>query len=341
MTATVTIERAGPMVNLQDLGRPGFISLGLSVGGAMDRLALLEAAALLGLPRPVAAMEMAGMGLSLRVDSAVRFALTGAPMTAQIDGTALAWNASHTLAPGQKLSIAGVLSGSYGYLTFAGGIAAGHWLNSSSAHFAAGIGGAIVSKDQVLLGVDPNPGHAQNLLKVDDRFDGGTIRIMPGPQTSEFDAATRERFAQTSFLRSPQANRQGVRLDQPGDPFAAPKAAKLVSDFITCGDVQMTGDGLPYVLLAECQTIGGYPRIGTVVTADLARVAQAPLGARLRFDWLSNDAADALYQTEAATLALLRSKLRPMRRNPADMHDLLSYQLISGVTRGDELEQEL
>jgi 5-oxoprolinase (ATP-hydrolysing) subunit C len=341
MTATVTLERSGPMVSLQDLGRPGYIGRGLSVGGAMDRLALLEATALLGLPRPVAALEMAGMGVTLRVDTEVRFALTGAPMMAQIDGTPLAWNASHRLAAGQRLQIAGTVSGSYGYLSFAGGIATGQWLNSRSAHFSAGIAGAVAAGDELALGPDPSPSHVPQKLEVEDRFSGGSLRIMPGPQTDEFDLATRQRFAQTTFLRSPQANRQGVRLDQAGAAFAAPKAARLVSDFITCGDVQMTGDGLPYVLLAECQTIGGYPRMGTVIGADLARVAQAPLGARLRFEWLTADAADALYHSDAATLAFLRGKVQPMRRNPADMHDLLSYQLISGVTRGDDLEREL
>ena len=161
---------------------------------------------------------------------------------------------------------------------------------------------------------------------------------MPGPQTGEFDAATRARFVQTPFIRSAQANRQGIRLDQSGPGYTAANAARLMSDFITSGDVQLTGAGLPYVLMAECQTIGGYPRIGTVIAADLPRVAQAPLGAALVFEWITCEDADAAFQTDAALLAQYRKNAQPLRRNPADMRDLLSYQLISGATRGDELK---
>jgi biotin-dependent carboxylase-like uncharacterized protein len=334
---TLTITHAGPMVTLQDLGRPGYIAFGLSHGGAMDRLAVLEAAALLG-TAPQPALELAGMGGVFEVSQPVRFALTGAPMAAQIDGAALAWNASHTLYPGAVLTIGGTVSGSYGYLIFAGGIAAPAQLGSVSAHLAAGLGARIAAGDTFALGVDVNLDRAPHILRVADRFNGGRIRLMPGSQTEQFDHDTRTRFAQTQFIRSAQANRQGVRLEQSGPSFLADHAASLMSDFITRGDVQLTGAGLPYVLMAECQTIGGYPRIGTVIAADMARVAQAPLGAAIVFEWITCDQADAAYQADAAVLANLRKVVQPLRRNPADIRDLLSYQLISGATRGDELE---
>lgn len=337
MTTTLTIDSTGPLVTVQDLGRPGFIALGLSTGGAMDRLALYEAAALLGTPAPQTALEMAGRGGTFRVTHATRLALTGAPMSAQIDGTGVAWHASHSLQPGQHLTIGGTLSGSYGYLTFAGGLTAPALLGSPSAHLAAGLGARITAGDTFALGVDATPDRTPQTLSPTDRFNGGSLRLMPGPQSDEFDAATRTRFAQTPFIRSAQANRQGIRLDQSGPAFTAPNAATLMSDFIAPGDVQLTGAGLPYVLMAECQTIGGYPRIGTVIAADLPRMAQAPMGASLAFEWITCDQADVLFQTDAAILAKLRATVQPLRRNPADMRDLLSYQLISGVTRGDEL----
>ncbi|MFT6683096.1 MAG: allophanate hydrolase [Loktanella salsilacus] len=170
-----------------------------------------------------------------------------------------------------------------------------------------------------------------------DDLEGGTLRLMPGPQTQMFSAAERARFAQTVFHRSPQANRTALPLMKDGAGFAA-LGGNPVSDFIAPGDVQITGDGTPVVMMAECQTVGGYPRIGTVIAADLVRAAQAPVGAALRFEWVDVGRADALFVPEAQQLTALKAAVRPLVRDPRDMHDLLSYQLISGVTAGRDME---
>ena len=103
----------------------------------------------------------------------------------------------------------------------------------------------------------------------------------------------------------------------------------------------MTGDGIPYVLLAECQTTGGSPRIGTVIPADLPLVAQTPPGGSLRFRLLDTAAADRLHRSDAALLREARSRCHRLIRDPATIADLLSYTLISGVTRGDDLDGPL
>ncbi len=339
MTATLTVVRAGPAMTVQDLGRPGHVDQGLSTGGAADRIALLEATALLAAPRVQPAIEMAGSGGTFTCDAPLRFALTGAPMRATIDSAPIAWNATHRLRPGQELTIGGALAGSYGYLTCAGGIAEQPWLGSLSAHLAAGIGGPLKQGGSLTLGDDPAPDSPAMTLPPADRFSGGDIRLMPGPQSALFDATTTQRFFGTGFTRGAQANRQGVRLDHAGAPFASAMTGGLASDFIVSGDVQMTGDGVPYVLLGECQTIGGYPRIGTVLPQDLPRVAQAPIGATLRFVRISLEQADADIRDEATVLKDLRRAVQPRVRDPHDISDLLSYQLISGVTCGDDLER--
>jgi 5-oxoprolinase (ATP-hydrolysing) subunit C len=127
-----------------------------------------------------------------------------------------------------------------------------------------------------------------------------------------------------------------VRLAFEGAPFLGAAGLSLVSEVVQPGDVQLTGDGAPYVLLAECQTTGGYPRIGTVLPCDLPRVAQAAPGAALRFRFVSVEEALAACRTEAETLADLRRRLRPLVRAAEDMADLLGHQLISGVTAGEE-----
>jgi allophanate hydrolase len=339
MTARLTVISAGPQVTVQDMGRSGLIGQGLSQGGAADPLAILEAAAILGLARPGPALELAGFGGRFRADTDLRLALTGAPMQAEIDGTALDWTRAHWLRAGQGLTLGGVRAGQYGYLTFAAPLRAEAVMGSPSAHLAAGIGRALAAGDVLEFGPDPDPARPLTALPVVDRFSGGVLRIAPGPQTGLFDADTRARLAATAFRRAPQANRQGMRLDQDGAGFVAEAAAGLASDFVLPGDVQMTGAGLPYILLAECQTIGGYPRIGTVLPADLPRAAQAGPGAALRFQWVTTAEADRLHRPAAAQLADLRRACRPVIRDPSTIADLLGYQLISGATVGDDLDR--
>lgn len=339
MTGAVTIARAGQGMTVQDLGRPGYTAFGISQGGAMDRLALVEAAALLGLPGVVAAVEMAGAGGEFTVDEPTRFALTGAPMRATVEGAPARWHASHVLQAGERLSIGSATAGNYGYLTFAGGFANPERLGSRATHLAAGLGQPLAAGESLPLLPDPKREMTGRTFTPEDRFAGGTVRLMPGPQTALFAAETFARFCATGFARNPRSNRQGIKLDGGEAPFAPEETKGLASDFIVPGDVQMTGDGIPFVLMAECQTTGGYPRIGSVVPADLPRVAQAPVGAVLRFVPVSLEEAERTHRAEAEILRALRGAVRPLVRDPHDIGDLLAYQLISGVTPGDDLER--
>ncbi|GGE39993.1 allophanate hydrolase [Primorskyibacter flagellatus] len=333
---TLTIHRTGPAA-VQDLGRPHRLAEGLSRGGAADRLALLEAAALLGLKTPVAGIEMALMGCEVTTDTATRIALTGATMQASLVGQPVEWNTCLTLAPGEVLKIGAARAGTYGYLVPAGGIQTTPVMGSVAAHLTAGIGRVLEPGDRLPAGKDPHPDAPPMVLKPEPRLTGGAIRLMPGPQTGLFDDDTRARFFATAFTRSRTGNRQGVRLDFDGAPFASGTGA-LASEIMQAGDVQMTGEGIPYVLLSECQTMGGYPRIGTVIPQDLPRVAQATPGTALTFTELTVEEADALWRPEADLLSTLRRAVQPLRRDPHDIPDLLSYQLIGGVIRGDETE---
>ena len=337
MTA-LTVKRADGILTVQDMGRPGHLAQGLSRGGAMDRRALLEAAALLGARAPLAAIEMAGAGGQFSVDAPTRIALTGAPMSATLDGEALRWNATHLLQPGQLLQIGGARAGVYGYLTPAGGITTEPWLDSRATHLSIGIGTPLAAGDALRCGDDPAPERPAHGLAPESRFDGGTIRVVDGPHTALFDADVLEAFYATAFTRGPRGNRQGVQLAAEAR-FTTDHAKGLASDLIGPGDLQMTGDGVPYVLMAECQTVGGYPRIGTVLPTDLPLVAQAAPGAMLRPRRVSLDEALAAARPEEAELRDLAGRCAPLVRDPATIHDLLSYQLVSGVTAGDDLDR--
>ncbi|MEP3442420.1 MAG: biotin-dependent carboxyltransferase family protein [Sulfitobacter sp.] len=341
MSAVLEVLSCGPSMTVQDMGRPGFLAQGMTRGGAADVLALFEGAALLGQSPDLAALEMVGMGGSFRATADVRIALTGAPMTATLDGVPLVWNASHLLPAGATLNIGGIRTGTYGYLHVGGGFDSAVMMGARGAHLSAGLGAALTAGDTLPVGNDVGDTVGM-VLPFDDRFGGGTIRITPSMQTDQFDSATQERFTSTAFRRDARANRMGVRMDHDGAPFEAAGQLTIVSDVIVSGDIQITGDGAPFVLMCECQTTGGYPRIGTVLPCDMARVAQAPTGAPISFQFIPFDEARQIEQRATTARDALKSAITPLLRDPATIKDLLSYQLISGVTSAtsDPFEQE-
>ncbi|WP_147111636.1 biotin-dependent carboxyltransferase family protein [Tateyamaria sp. syn59] len=329
MTA-LHVHQVGPGVAVQDLGRTGFLAKGLTRGGAADRLAVYEGAALLGQAADLAVVEMVGTGGTFEATADVRIALSGAEMTAQIDGAAVAWNASHSVPAGSLLSIGPTRAGTYGYLNIGGGFETDVMLGSRATHQSCGLGTLIAAGDTLPVGQDTRTDIGLTLPR-DTRFTGGTVRIVPSMQTDDFAPETRARFEQTTFRRDPRANRQGIRMDSDGEGFSAAKALGIVSEVIVPGDIQITGDGTPFVLMAESQTTGGYPRIGTVLPCDLPRVAQAPAGASLQFQFVSLEEGAAIEARARAAWAALPKAATPLVRDPATIQDLLSYQLVGGA----------
>ncbi|MCT4558731.1 MAG: biotin-dependent carboxyltransferase family protein [Pelagimonas sp.] len=332
--SALLVKAAGPSVTLQDLGRTGYLAQGLSRGGAMDVLALHEGAALLRQPVGTA-LEMAGFGGTFAFTRATRIALTGAHMQARLGGVALVWNASHLVPAGGVLEIGGARAGVYGYLTIGGGLDVPVSLGQASAHLAAGIGAPLQAGDR--LGLRPDAGgDVGQVLPHDARFDGGDVRILPSLQTELFPKELRDRFTHETLTRDTRGNRMGVRLLPGGEGFGLRAGQAILSEVITRGDIQIPGDGAPYVLLSECQTTGGYPRIGTVIPADLPRVAQCAPGGQMRFRFVTRDDALAAEEQVRAKITALPGRCVPLVRDPNDIADLLSYNLIDGVTTGRE-----
>ncbi|KIN62604.1 Allophanate hydrolase subunit 2 [Sulfitobacter noctilucicola] len=341
MTAHLTIETAGPAMSVQDQGRPGYRAQGLTIGGAADRIALSEGAAILGQLPEYAAIEMAGSGGRFTADRDIRIALTGATMSANIDGEALAWNASHLLRAGAVLTIGGARNGTYGYLHVGGGIDTPPVMRSRASHLAGGIGTLLQTGDVLPIGKDKGRETARTLSS-SDRFGGGTVRIVASMQTEDFDPETVARFTRNTFRRDARANRMGVRMDFDGDGFSTAGQLSIVSEVVVPGDIQISGDGAPYVLMYECQTTGGYPRIGSVLPCDLPRIAQAQTGAQIQFEMVDMETAMIAQCRFASELSALGKQVVPLVRDPATMKDLLSFQLVSGAVSApaNPFEQE-
>ena len=328
--STLTVLSGGPQLSVQDLGRMRYRGQGLTQAGAMDQTALHEGAALLQQSPTYAAIEMAGSGGRFQASQDVRIALTGAVMAATIDDDPLKWNASHVLPAGATLAVGGAKSGSYGYLHLGGGIDTPLVMDARATHLRAGIGRALEAGDALPLGQDSAVTTGMGLAPY-ARFDGGKLRCVSSMQTGSFKDEVLARFTGTTFQRDPRANRMGVRMDHEGAGFATQGALSIVSEVAVPGDIQLTGDGAPFVLMCECQTTGGYPRIGTVLPCDLPLVAQAPAGAPITFEFLEMDAAIDAQRRYNAALKALAKAVRPLVRNPADIADLLGYQLVSGA----------
>ena len=309
----ILVHHSGPMVSVQGGPQFGGVSAGVSAGGALDATALAEAAALL---RRGAgnAIEMGGFGGVFETLAPSRFALTGAVMRARMNGAEIAWNRSYLAPAGARIEIGAAERGMFGYLSFAGALAAA---NDTGLRAGAQIG----------LAPDPDPQAPMMVLSPENRFEGGRVRVICGPQTDLFSPQTQAAFY--TCAKADGANRQGLRLAHPNAPIRAQNAAGLVSDFITAGDIQLTGEGLPFILLAGCQTIGGYPRIGTVIALDLARCAQARAGARLDLVPISLE--------EALSLKAPVARAQPLIHQPST-EDLLKHQLISGVWGPEDIE---
>lgn len=335
----------GPAASIQDRGRPGYQRYGVSTGGALDPVALDEAAALLDQDASLASIELCMFGGSFKaVGGSLRLALTGAKMAAaRIDDAGgrspVTWRSSFILEPNEILELGPTTDGFAGYLSVGGGIATPLELGSRAAHTRAGLGGGALSAGtQLPIGDDPNDKTGLTLPE-SDRLGKSEIRALWGPHAHLYPEDERNRFATTEFMLSSKRDRMGAKLEFEGAAFHTEGALAGLSDAVSRGDIQLTGEGLPFALLADSQPTGGYPRIATIATADLPALAQLSTGSRFRFIMVDEETAVDALRREMSARAALRGALKPLLRDPHDVPDLLSYNLIDGVVSGAEESQ--
>ncbi len=317
--------------SFQDMGRSGFRSLGLSRSGAADYYALAEGAALLDQSPNSTALELIGNGGTFNVLEDCMVALTGATMLASTDQKPLAWNASHYLYKGSILNLKTQQNGRYSYLHLRGGFKAPKIFNSCSAQPLAGIGQYSRPKD--ILAQLENKQDPIECQKIEpfNRFDLTTFRLVESFQTQLFNQETIERFIDTEFSVDNQSSRVGVKLTHTGLGFSTSNQLKLLSDVIVPGDIQMTGSGQPFVLLADCQTMGGYPRIGCIIPPDLPAIAQLEPNKKVKFKFITREEANRIVAEDTKSLELIKRRCSAPIRDPEKMEDLLDFNLIDGA----------
>ncbi|EPX81151.1 Allophanate hydrolase 2 subunit 2 [Litoreibacter arenae DSM 19593] len=308
---------------------------GVSASGPMDRFGLAVANTALGQPTGATGIEVSLGGLVLECrEGEVTFAVAGGGFT--IDGAGVkssGWTV-RTLHAGETLAIRGGAWGSWAYLAFAGTIEADKWLGHTATHSMSGFGGGTLRSGDLIdiseaqiredrIGDLPCPAFAKP---------DGTVHVVIGPQDQHFAPSSVESFLSTPFELTDAFDRMGVRLK--GERLELSEALSIPSEPVLRGSVQVAGDGVPTVLLADHQTTGGYPKIATVLSHDVDRLAQMRAKDSLRFTAVDAAQAVALTRAQAqARRAYLEEIAKP---RPSLNERLLRENLIGGVVKGDE-----
>jgi 5-oxoprolinase (ATP-hydrolysing) subunit C len=334
----------GLAATLQDCGRTGYQRFGVPVSGALDAVSLQIANVIAGNPPATAAVEILGAGLALQVEAdSVLVALAGMAAPLTLEGE----NAAARIPPfcsvvaerGDILRIPPPKGGAVCYLAVAGGFDVPLALGSASTYGRANLGGyegrALRAGDGLPLRLRAAPKCGPVSLDVSIAAPAALL-VMRGPNADYFTQHAFETLLSSAYVVSPSSDRMGIRLSGPALERAI--EGELPSQGTTPGSMQVPADGQPIMLLADRQTTGGYPRIATVIGADIAAAGRLTAGMTIRFEEVDRDAAVQLLKEQQAWLATLSLHLRAAAPDALSVERLLSHNLIGGVTAGTSAE---
>lgn len=291
----IEVLSSSALATVQDLGRRGAFKWGVGCSGAMDPLALAAGNLLVGNSVGAAAIEMQVFPFEVRFEQRCRFAITGADCASLLDDEPLLpWWVTRAEA-GQVLKLGLPQQGRWracrAYLCVDGGIDVPLVLGSRSTQLRGAFGGhegrALRRGDRLPLqsrtGDGPTDfGIVAPALSMPQELDGSiAIRALPAAEHDDFTPPSRAAFWQSKWRITPQADRYGYRFA--GPTLTRATSADLRSHGIMPGVIQVPHGGQPIVQMRDAQPSGGYPKIATVIDADLWRLGQAPIGSQIRF----------------------------------------------------------
>ncbi|HUY73380.1 MAG TPA: biotin-dependent carboxyltransferase family protein, partial [Candidatus Dormibacteraeota bacterium] len=295
---------------VQDLGRPNAMAAGVPPGGAMDRFAHSAANLLAGNDVRAATLECTLTGPRLVAERSCLVAITGADLDPRINGEPAPMWTGIFLSAGDRLTLATRRSGARAYVAVAGGVDAGRWLGSQSTYLLAARGGmhgrALVAGDTIAVAEGSgSPAVAGRELPHHLRpdYDDHALRAVAGPHIGRLGPDGRRALFASVFTVSHRADRMGYRLD---GPDLDSSGEELLSFGLTAGVVQLPAGGKPILLMADQQTVGGYPVIATVVRASLPIAAQLAPGDELRFAEVAIEEALRMRRAQESALDSLR-----------------------------------
>ncbi len=307
----VEVLKPGVLTMVQDLGRTGFLCAGVPGGGAMDRQAARVANLLVGNPEGAALLETTMAGPDLCFPTQTLIAVCGARFVG-----VPSWQ-PFVVEAGQIVSLTELVSGCRGYVAVAGGFVVAPVMGSASTYLRAGLGGfegrTLRKGDRLKLGevAKPIPAHVErwhiSTSILPAYSTQPVVRVTRGAQWDWFSEEAQYRLCEARYGVLSKSDRMGLRLE--GAPLFLRAPREMHSEAVAFGSVQVPPDGQPIVLMADRQTIGGYPKIAEVISVDLPLLAQLRPGERVLFTHVSLEEAQALFLAEEYALSCLHEGL--------------------------------
>ncbi len=280
----IQVVSPGPLTLILDQGRYAGLSQGLSACGPMDPLSLHLALALTGAGEDAAALEFVLQGPVLRFSAPALVAVTGAPAPCALDGVPVPMYRTVQVQPGQTLHIGSMKEGLRGYVSIAGGLQVPPVLGSRATDLKSGLGGlsgrSLREGDILSFSDGPEVCLACPPLSLPPRDMPWTVRFLPGPQADCLRDGM-EALTASVWTVGSDSDRMGLRLR--GTPLQGENQGSMITEGVTMGSLQLPPGGCPLLMMADHQATGGYPKIATVISADLTLCAQIRPGQSLRF----------------------------------------------------------
>lgn len=286
---TIKILDAGLLTTVQDLGRYGFQRYGVSASGVMDEYSAKIANKLVGNKVGEAVLETTLKGVQIEFLQNTAVAITGGNCDVTLNGTKIELWQSYLVNRGDILKMGICKSGLRNYLAFAGGIDVPVIMNSKSTNLKAKVGGfngrKLMTGDILSVGV----GSLETPLTLNKHYiptysKDIKVGVILGQQDDHFTEAGIKTFLNETYTVTQESDRMGIRLSSvSGATIEHKNGADIISDGITFGAIQVPGSGQPIVMMADRQTTGGYTKIGNVISSDLAKLAQATPGTKVKF----------------------------------------------------------
>lgn len=327
MRGELFIRAAGPGVTIQDAGRFGYGRFGVTPAGPMDMAAFQTAIRIMD---AAAAIEISLGGITIESEGApLAIAIAGGDFDIRLDSQRLPPACVLRLSPGAPLAIRAGGWGAWCYLAIGGHFDLPPALGALATHARSGLGPKpLAAGDRLsILDLSPAPEGVSALEAPWLKPDASPIRVMTGPQEDYFYPEAIARFLDTPWRLGGRSDRMAYALE--GPPVVHARGHDIVSDGAAMGAIQIPGSGAPFVLMADRQPTGGYPKIATVIGADLGRLAQKRPGETIHFQATTHAAAvDARRELFAA---LDRGPQRKSFRVELTSETLLSGNLVGGV----------
>ncbi len=316
--ATFEILDPGLLTTVQDRGRYGYQRYGVPVSGAMDEFALRMANIMAGNDQNAAALEVTVRGPKIEFHISTWIAVTGADISPEVDGRPVQMWESVEIGEGSVLSFGDLRDGMRAYVAVRGGIDVPLVMGSRSTYLKGRFGGlegrALQAGDLLsTLPAEPDAALPKRLPRnYTAPVYGGIhrLRVVLGPQDHAFDQAAISKFLTSRYRIHADSDRMGYMLD--GPKIEHRESADIVSDGNPPGAIQIHGDGIPRILLSDRGTTGGYTKIGTVISVDLADLAQALPGQSVSFRQVTvEEAQEALREQESVIRSVARQGQLP------------------------------